>query len=141
MIRLIASDLDGTLLNSQRQLPKDFFSVIDRLNQLGVLFIAASGRSYPTLRRDFAPHSDELCFISDNGARIAEHGKILQKDPIPPQVVSQVLETCACLAGSKTGADQRPGNLREHQGRALVSRLYFGLFRQLSAGGRSLLCS
>lgn len=30
MIRLIASDLDGTLLNSQRQLPKDFFSVIDR---------------------------------------------------------------------------------------------------------------
>ena len=79
MIRLIASDLDGTLLNSQRQLPKDFFSVIDRLNQLGVLFIAASGRSYPTLRRDFAPHSDELCFISDNGARIAEHGKILQK--------------------------------------------------------------
>ena len=97
MIRLIASDLDGTLLNSQRQLPKDFFSVIDRLNQLGVLFIAASGRSYPTLRRDFAPHSDELCFISDNGARIAEHGKILQKDPIPPQVVSQVLETCASL--------------------------------------------
>ena len=85
MIRLIASDLDGTLLNSQRQLPKDFFSVIDRLNQLGVLFIAASGRSYPTLRRDFAPHSDELCFISDNGARIAEHGKILQKDPIPPR--------------------------------------------------------
>lgn len=79
MIRLIASDLDGTLLNSQRQLPKDFFSVIDRLNQLGVLFIAASGRSYPTLRRDFAPHSDELCFISDNGARIAEHGKFCRK--------------------------------------------------------------
>ncbi len=97
MIRLIASDLDGTLLDSQRRLPKDFFSVIDQLNQIGVRFIAASGRSYPTLRRDFAPHSDELCFISDNGARIAEHGKLLQKDPIPPQVVKMTLDACAAL--------------------------------------------
>lgn len=77
MIRLIASDLDGTLLNSQRQLPKDFFSVIDRLNQLGVLFIAASGRSYPTLRRDFAPHSDELCFTPESPSTAKFCRKIL----------------------------------------------------------------
>ena len=45
MIKLIASDLDGTLLlNKAQTLPDDLFPLIRELNELGIRFVAASGR-------------------------------------------------------------------------------------------------
>ena len=43
-IRLIASDMDATLLDEHSQLPPDFEQVIRALAQQGILFAAASGR-------------------------------------------------------------------------------------------------
>ena len=42
MIRLIAADMDGTLLNSRKQLPEDMFRVIRDLQRRGICFVAAS---------------------------------------------------------------------------------------------------
>ena len=33
MIRLIATDMDGTLLDENSKLPKDFFSTLEKLNE------------------------------------------------------------------------------------------------------------
>ena len=44
MIRLVATDLDGTLLNDQKQLPPDFFSILQALNERNIRFVAASGQ-------------------------------------------------------------------------------------------------
>lgn len=45
MIRLVASDLDGTLLLHKAQsLPEEIFSLIRQLEELGIMFVAASGR-------------------------------------------------------------------------------------------------
>ena len=49
LIRLIATDLDGTLLNDQKQLPPDFFSILQALNERNIRFVAASGRSRQAL--------------------------------------------------------------------------------------------
>ena len=44
MIRLVASDLDGTLLLHKAQsLPEEIFSLIRQLEELGIMFVAASG--------------------------------------------------------------------------------------------------
>ena len=48
-IRLIASDMDATLLDEHSQLPPDFEQVIRALAQQGILFAAASGRPLYTL--------------------------------------------------------------------------------------------
>ena len=45
MIRLVASDMDGTLLNSQKETGRGLKGVIRTLRNRGVLFAAASGRS------------------------------------------------------------------------------------------------
>ena len=42
MIRFIATDLDGTLLDSERRLPEEIFPLIGKLKELGVLFAPAS---------------------------------------------------------------------------------------------------
>ena len=69
MIRLIASDIDGTLLhNGAAEIDPVIFEEIHRLKQRGILFCPASGRQYHSLRRLFAPAADELTYLCENGA-------------------------------------------------------------------------
>ena len=69
MIRLIASDIDGTLLhNGAAEIDPVIFEEIHRLKQKGILFCPASGRQYTSLRRLFAPAADELTYLCENGA-------------------------------------------------------------------------
>lgn len=69
MIRLIASDIDGTLLPyGARDIPPELFDEIRRLRGGGILFCPASGRQYASLRRLFAPVADEVPFLCENGA-------------------------------------------------------------------------
>ena len=72
MIKLIACDMDGTLLDSQKRLPMDFSEVLAALKEKGVLFAVASGRQYAALRRDFEPYIEDVLFICENGALLAE---------------------------------------------------------------------
>ena len=69
MIRLIACDIDGTLLqNGASSIHPELFTQIRRLAGLGVRFCPASGRQYSSLRRLFAPVADELPYLCENGA-------------------------------------------------------------------------
>ena len=69
MIKLVASDLDGTLLLHKAQsLPEEIFSLIRQLEELGIMFVAASGRQYPNMTKLFAPVASEISYISENGA-------------------------------------------------------------------------
>jgi len=69
MIRLIASDIDGTLLpHGQKAISPDLFPLIRRLQRAGVVFCPASGRQYHAMRDLFAPMADELHFLCENGA-------------------------------------------------------------------------
>lgn len=69
MIRLIASDIDGTLLPyGERDIPGEIFDEIHRLWGKGILFCPASGRQYTSLRRLFAPVADRVPFLCENGA-------------------------------------------------------------------------
>lgn len=71
LIRLIASDIDGTLLPyGQNELPASLFKTISRLLGEGIMFCAASGRQYHSLRKLFAPIADEICFLCENGAAV-----------------------------------------------------------------------
>ena len=48
MIRLIASDLDGTLLNEESMLSEKTAECIRTAQQAGILWVAATGRSLKT---------------------------------------------------------------------------------------------
>ena len=69
MIKLIVSDIDGTLLPyGQTELRPSLFSVIGELRERGVIFCPASGRQFHSLRGLFAPVQDELTYLCENGA-------------------------------------------------------------------------
>lgn len=56
MIKLIASDLDGTLLqNGAQELNPEIYDLILALKERGIHFAAASGRQYASERNLFKP--------------------------------------------------------------------------------------
>lgn len=73
-IRLIACDLDGTLLDDDSAIHDDFWPLIDTLHARGIVFCPASGRQYYSLLDRFAPIADELIFIAENGCYVVEQG-------------------------------------------------------------------
>lgn len=84
-IRLIASDMDATLLDEQSQLPADFEETIHALAALGIRFAPASGRPLYTLEAMFPTLQDELVFIGDNGGAIRWKGQNLFTSEMSPE--------------------------------------------------------
>ena len=70
-IRLICSDIDGTLLQyGRKELEGEIFEQIRELHRRGILFCLASGRQYTSLRKLFAPVADCCVFLCENGGVI-----------------------------------------------------------------------
>ena len=78
MIKLIASDLDGTLLTDKLTIPEDFFEVLHKLKERGIIMAAASGRDFAGAAQFFGDEANELMYICDNGANIYQNGKLVQ---------------------------------------------------------------
>lgn len=77
MIKLIASDLDGTLANADGSIPEDAFSCIRELEEKGIPFVVATGRQGITVYDIFQPVMDAIYIIADNGAVIYHKGEIV----------------------------------------------------------------
>ena len=79
MIKLIASDLDGTLLKEgTMDINPEIYDIIRKLKAKGIVFAAVSGREYDSIERVFAPVKDDIYFIAGNvGFPIRE--KLLRK--------------------------------------------------------------
>ena len=93
MIKLVASDLDGTLLrNGAQQLNPQVFDLIRGLRELGVLFVAASGRQFPIMRTMFGPVADEIGYICENGALVYAEQKFLYQDTLPEDLAKEIME-------------------------------------------------
>lgn len=77
VIKLVASDMDGTLLDGQGEVPPETYDLVRRLDAAGIRFVAASGRRLDTLREQFAPVVDRMDFVASNGAQVVVDGKLV----------------------------------------------------------------
>lgn len=74
MIKLIASDLDGTIVpEGTKEINPEFYDVVRKLHDKGIIFVAASGRDIGTMRTVITPVSDIIYSISNNGGRITTY--------------------------------------------------------------------
>lgn len=99
MMKLIASDMDGTLLTTDKRLPQEFAQVVRALRAKGVSFCVASGRQYAALRRDMGDLAPDLVFIAENGALVMENDERLFLDAIPAGELPGILRAGEGLAG------------------------------------------
>lgn len=71
MIKLIVTDVDDTIIEeSHTDLNPEYFEVIRRLRKKGVIFVVASGRQKPSVKKTFTPVEHEIIYLADNGTDI-----------------------------------------------------------------------
>ncbi len=75
MIKLIATDMDGTLLDSNNKINPEFYEVFEKLKEKNIIFAAASGRQYYNLVERFENIKDNMMFIAENGTFVMHKGK------------------------------------------------------------------
>ncbi len=66
MIKLIASDIDGTLVtDGSHELNPELYDVILKLRAKGIQFAAASGRQWLSIESIFEPIKEKVFYLSD----------------------------------------------------------------------------
>lgn len=94
MIKLVASDMDGTLLDESSHVPEETFGLIHELHERGVRFVASSGRRYDTLRWFFGPVADEISYVASLGTQVYADGRLLDREVFSTLSVQRLFETC-----------------------------------------------
>lgn len=112
-IKLIAADMDGTLLDSRKQLPAGLFPLIHALRARGVRFAPASGRQYYTLYDQFGEIADELVYISENGSMVCDGARVLSFAAMPAEEVCRAVETVRGVPGANAIVSARDGGFYE----------------------------
>ena len=93
-ISIIAMDLDGTLLGTDKQISEENREALRECHAKGIRVVLASGRSFESIRT-FANSLDVECgIISCNGARLdaSAYGPLLMEDCIPHERALELYE-------------------------------------------------
>lgn len=91
MIKIIFSDMDGTLLTSENKLPDGFDEIIAELKKRGVIFAPASGRQYFSLLNTFIKYEDDFIFVADGGTIVFRHGEEMFSQPMDKKIALEIM--------------------------------------------------
>ncbi|GAA1904376.1 Cof-type HAD-IIB family hydrolase [Nocardioides lentus] len=98
-VRLVVSDMDGTLLDADGEVPDAFWELLPVLRERGIVFSPASGRQYATLRRTFAHLGDHpdgdlagMVFIAENGGYVVRDGEEISSTPLSVDLAREVVQ-------------------------------------------------
>ena len=93
-IKLVASDLDGTLLNKNKEITPRLFEALEKLDKLGIYFVPSTGRPFGTVPKAIKELPFLKYVITSNGATIydAAEGKNIIENYLTPEAVDAVIE-------------------------------------------------
>ena len=90
MIKIIFSDMDGTLLDENGNLPQGFDEMIAKLKEREVIFAPTSGRQYFSLLKMFAKYKDDFLFVAENGTLVMYQGEEIFSSPLTQKDADEV---------------------------------------------------
>ena len=93
MIKLIASDMDGTLLNHNHKIPKENIKLINFAKNQGIEFVVATGRAYYEALPALNEENINCDVISFNGGIVYDkNGNIISMTPMIPKDLYYTIE-------------------------------------------------
>lgn len=91
-IKLIATDMDGTILDSQGLLDLlRLEKILDRLDEKGIRFVIATGNEIHRVRQLLGNLADRVVLIVANGAKIFENNQLIQVETWDDELVEKAL--------------------------------------------------
>lgn len=91
-IKMVVTDMDGTLLNSNHQVSSRFFELFSRLKSKDILFVAASGRQYNSIIDKLSPIKNDIIVVAENGGFVMQEEQELLSTPLPSHYVTETLK-------------------------------------------------
>ena len=92
LIKVIASDMDGTLLNSQHDITEENVKAILKAKELGVHFIIATGRMYDSVKPFMDKYGIKCKYILMNGAEFRdENGELIESISMDKRKIKDIL--------------------------------------------------
>lgn len=87
MIKLIATDMDGTWLNDDKDYDREIFKrEFKEMRKRDIKFVVASGNQYANLMTRFPDVIDQIYFVAENGALVAQGKQILHVDALSDEL-------------------------------------------------------
>lgn len=127
MIKLIATDIDGTLIqDSTPEVYPEILEEIKRLTEQGVLFACASGRQYGSISKMFRAVSDRIIYIAENGAHISYQGKTISLTQMRRDYVVELIGQLRELEDCEIVVSTPEGCLIESDNRAFLDLMRYG---------------
>jgi Cof subfamily protein (haloacid dehalogenase superfamily) len=90
-VKLVVTDMDGTLLNPNHEVSTQFIDQFWALKEKGITVVAASGRQHNSIVEKLAAVENELTVIAENGAMTTFHGKETVFTPYPKGHLNKTL--------------------------------------------------
>jgi len=92
MIKLIASDMDGTLLNEKHNIDKETVVAIKKAEEAGIIFAISTGREYDTVEPLLKENNIKCQCVLMNGAEYRdEDGNILEEINIEQKTATEII--------------------------------------------------
>ncbi len=91
-IKLIVTDMDGTLLNSKHNISPLFFNLFKKLKAHNIIFVVASGRPYYSMVDKLKTIKNDIIIVAENGGLALEHDNVFISNPIKPQNLDKVIK-------------------------------------------------
>lgn len=128
MMKLIASDVDGTLIqDSTPDLYPEMVEAIRALKKKGILFCAASGRQYQSLRNVFREVADDIAYIAENGAHICYKNENISVTVMNRTYVEEIMAMLRPYYGEcETVVSTPAGSLVESRNKEFIDLLTYG---------------
>ena len=89
-IKMVVTDMDGTLLNSNHEVSSRFFTVFKELLEQNILFVAASGRPYYSIVDKLKQIKDDIIVVAENGGLVIKNENVILSNIINPNRLAQL---------------------------------------------------
>jgi len=99
-VKLVVSDMDGTLLNSKHEVSPLFFQLFDKLKEQNIHFCAASGRQYNSIISKLDAIKNEIFVISENGGLAKHKDKLLVLNVLSTEKIIKIITELRLVKGA-----------------------------------------
>ena len=99
-LRLVVTDMDGTLIDGEGHVPAGLMDTVADMRDAGVVFAPASGRQLANLRTVLGSAVEDSPLIAENGSLVVHGGEEIHSDTISAQDAEAAIATTRRLADS-----------------------------------------
>lgn len=132
-VKLIATDIDGTLLpEGTDRINPEIFDVILRLKEQGIVFAAASGRQYYSMAHLFEPVKQDMIFIAENGAYVCCRNQDIRLNVMDREQVVKLVEQLRRIPGGCITLNAKDRFYVEHEDPKFLDLILNGYHNQVS---------